>query len=213
MRCRKSILTAALVVLVALAFVPAASTSGPPSGERIWQKQVLIPLYNWDTGKIMIGSTPLSCQYVNTCAPGVEKYIPKLEVQPFYLVVYPMSAKGVTVECTHDPADNCPDHGPLIAAGAAKLVPSVYGEGVLGHNHLSAPVTSKDYRVIAEPVLVLFKTRAAANEMVTTRAQVMALVKSGAAFLYPAPQYTFINYVVDSKFYAEGKNVKPMKMH
>jgi hypothetical protein len=201
------------MILVGLAVVPSAA-SAPPSGERIWSKQVLIPLYDWDTGKIMIGSTPLSCQYVNTCAPGVAKFIPKFEVQPFYLVVYPMSAKGkVSVECTHDPADNCPDHGPLIAAGAAKLVPSVYGEGVLGHNHLSAPVASKEYRVIAEPILVLFKTRAAANEMVTTKAQVMALVKSGVAFLYPAPQYTFINYVVASNLYAMGKSVKPMIMH
>jgi hypothetical protein len=205
------LLAAALLVLVALAVAPTASPvpgQSGPTGERIKSKQVLIPLYDWDTGKIIVGSTPVNCQYVDTCAPGTSKVVPKSQIQPFYLVVYPLGVK-VPVECLHVPADNCPDHGPLIADGAKKLVPSVYGEGVLGHNHLSAPLGSKDYRVIAEPILVLFKTRAAANQLVTTKKQVMDLVKKGVAFLYPAPQYTFINYIVDPKLYDQGTPVEP----
>jgi hypothetical protein len=210
LRIRTAVGAALLLLLLA---VPATSATNPAglSGERINLKQVLIPLYDWDTGKIMIGSTPVSCQYVNTCAPQVAKQIPKFEIQPFYLVVYPMGVH-VPVQCTHHPADNCPDHGPVIADGAMQLVPSVYGEGVLGHNHLSAPVTSKAYRVIASPTLVLFKTRAAAQQLVTTRKQVLDLVKSGRAFLYPAPQYMFINYIVPSHLYDEGTPVKPKAM-
>jgi hypothetical protein len=200
-----------LLLLLAIPATPAA-TSGALSGERIKLKQVLIPLYDWDTGKVIIGSTPVSCQYVETCAPKVAKHIPKAEIQPFYLVVYPLGTR-VSVQCTHVPADNCPDHGPIIADGAMQLVPSVYGEGVLGHNHISAPVTSKDYRVIASPSLVLFKTRAAANQLVTTRKQILDLVKAGKAFLYPAPQYMFINYIVPSRLYTEGTPVKPKAMH
>lgn len=202
-------LVAALVVLVA---VPAGASprkaSQNLSGERVYKKQVLIPLYDWDTGKVIVGSTPVSCQYVDTCAPGVSKYVPKSDIQAFYLVVYPLGV-NVPVECTHVPADNCPDHGPLIADGAKQLVPSVYGNGVLGHNHLSAPVTSKDYRVIASPTLVLFKTRAAAKQLVTTRKQVFDLVHKGLAFLYPAPQYMFINYIVPSEQYDLGTPIKP----
>lgn len=208
---------AALAAVAVLAGVQAASAAndGYPSGERINLKQVLIPLYDWDTGKLMYGSTPVSCQYVNTCAPKISSHIPKFEIQPFYLVVYPIGSTVGHVQCSHVPADNCPDHGPIIAGGAEQLVPSVYGRGVLGHDHISAPVTDPDYRVIASPVLVLFKTHKAANELLNTRKKILAAVKRGDAFLYPAPQYMFINYIVDKKLYDEGKPVKPkpMKMH
>jgi hypothetical protein len=210
-----------LLALVAVALVAAAPGAAAPAqggsqwGERVALNQVLIPFYDWDTGKAIIGSTPANCQYVNTCAPEVAKHIPKQQVQPFYLVVYPISEKGkIPVQCVHDPADNCPDHGPLIAAGAKKLVPSVYGNGVWGHNHLGAGPESPEYRVIASPVLVIFKTRKAATKLITTRKEVMQLVKTHQAFLYAAPQYMFINYVVPAHLYAEGKPVtpKPMKM-
>jgi len=49
-RCRKPLLTAALVALVAVAAAPAA-TSSPPSGEKIYAKPVLIPLYNGVSAK------------------------------------------------------------------------------------------------------------------------------------------------------------------
>ena len=213
-------LVAALGALAILVAAPGASArvaagSEPNWGERIAQKQVLIPFYDWDTGKVIIGSTPVSCQYVNTCAPHASKGIPKQQVQPFYLVVYPMQEKGkIPVQCVHEPADNCPDHGPLIAAGAKQLNPAVYGNGVWGHNHIGAGPESAEYRVIASPILVLFKTRAAATHLITTRKQIMSAVHSGQAYLYPAPQYEFINYVVAASLYAEGKPVtpKPMKM-
>lgn len=209
--------------LVALALVAAAPGAAAPVkkhvtpdwGERIAKKQVLIPFYDWDTGKTVMGSTPESCQYVDTCAPGTAKLIPKAELQPFYLVVYPLFDKGkIAVHCAHWPADNCPDHGPLVAAGAKELVPSVYGDGVWGHVHIGAGLQSKDYRVIASPILVIFKTREAARHEVKTRAQIMHLVKTNQAFLYPVPQFDFINYVVPASLYAQGKPVtaKPMKM-
>jgi hypothetical protein len=205
---RHSLLAAAIVVFLVVAVAPAGAVTDPPSGERVYKQQVLIPLYDWNTGKPLIGSTPVTCQYVDTCAPGVSKTIPKVQIQPFYLVVYPKGSK-FAVQCKHIPADNCPDHGPLIANGAMRLVPSVYGSGVAGHDHISAPLASSDYRVIASPVLVLFKTRKAAQEHVVTKARIMQLVKEKQAFLYPAPQYMFINYIVAANQYALGKNVKP----
>ena len=209
MKLRQFALAAALAAfLVAIGAPAVGAKTAPPTGERVYKQQVLIPLYDWNTGKPLVGSTPVSCQYVDTCAPGVSKTIPKVQIQPFYLVVYPLGTK-FHVQCQHVPADNCPDHGPLIANGAERLVPSVYGNGVAGHDHISAPVTSSDYRVIASPILVLFKTRAAAKEHVVTRARILALVKQGKAFLYPAPQYMFINYIVAANQYALGKDVKP----
>jgi len=212
----RQFLFAAVLAACLMVFAGAASAAkGPPgselNGEVIYKHQVLIPLYDWASGKVIIGSTPENCQYVDTCAPGVSKHIPKAEIQPFYLVVYPLSEKGkIPVGCLHVPADNCPDHGPLIARGAEQLVPSVYGNGVLGHNHISAPVASPEYRVIASPILVLFKTRKAAHELLITKKAIMAAVKRGDAFLYPAPQYMFINYVVPSSQYPLGKAVKPL---
>jgi len=199
-------LLATLVVVVAC--VPASVAAAPmpkhPSGERIIDKQVLIPLTDWNTGKVFIGSTPESCQYVETCAPGSAATVPKSQIQRYYLVVYPKGSK-VHVQCHDIPYENCPDHGPLIAAGAEQLVPSVYGNGVLGHIHLSAPLNDKTFRPLAAPTLVLFKTRKAAQELLVTKKEVFAAVKRGDAFLYPVPQYTFMNFVVPNKLYAEAK--------
>jgi len=207
---KRILLLACVAALVAIAAVTA--TAAPPAltGERIKLKQVLIPLYDWDTGKVIVGSTPVNCQYVDTCAPKAAKTLPKDQVQPFYLVVYPMGV-NVPVQCKHFPYDDCPDHGPVIAKGAMQLVPSVYGNGVLGHNHLSAPLGSPEFRPFATPELVLFKNRAAAKEFITTKKQVMAAVKRGDAFLFKAPQYTFINFIVPSNLYPEGKPVEPVK--
>lgn len=217
-----------IFTLVALVLVVAAPGAAAPAkahavqahakvlpdwGERIAKKQVLIPFYDWDTGKTVMGSTPVTCQYVNTCAPGTAKLIPKAELQPFYLVVYPLFDKGkIAVDCAHWPADNCPDHGPLVAAGAKELVPSVYGDGVWGHVHIGAGLESKEYRVIASPILVIFKTREAARHEIRTRAQIMHLVHTNQAFLYPVPQFDFINYVVPASLYAQGIPVKPKPM-
>lgn len=178
-----------------------------PSGERVIDKQVLIPLTDWDTGKVFIGSTPESCQYVDTCAPGSAATLPKDQVQHYYLVVYPKGSK-FHVQCHDIPFENCPDHGPMIAAGAEQLVPSVYGNGVLGHFHLSAPPGSKEFRPIASPTLALFKTRKAAEQLIVTKKQLFAAVKRGDMFLYPAPQYTFMNFIVPTELYARAKPLK-----
>ena len=66
--------------------------------------------------------------------------------------------------------------------------------------------------MIASPTLVLFKTRAAANELLNTRKKILAAVARGDAFLYPAPQFMFINYIVDQKLYDEGMPVQPKAM-
>ncbi len=130
---------------------------------------------------------------------------------PFYVPVYPASATVATLQCAHLPADNCPDHGPLIAALAASIVPSVYGGGVLGHDHMLAlPGSGGDFNIAWEPILVLFKNAAAANTRLTTLAQVNAAVSSGNAFEVPLPPATFHCEVVPTNLYSRAIPVAPV---
>ena len=59
MSIRHSLLAAAIVVFLVVAVAPAGAVTDPPSGERVYKQQVLIPLYDWNTGKPLIGSTPM----------------------------------------------------------------------------------------------------------------------------------------------------------
>jgi len=111
---------------------------------------------------------------------------------PFYLPVYPVGSTVGTLMCQDIPTENCPDHGPLVAGGAAQIDPAVYGDGVIGHDHLMAgPASGGDFNIAWEPILVLFTSKAAANTHLITKAQVDAAVASGAAFEVPLPQLTF----------------------
>jgi hypothetical protein len=67
---------------------------------------------------------------------------------PFYLPVYPAGASVPTLNCQDVPVENCPDHGPAVAAAAQAIDPGVYGGGVLGHDHLLAvPGNHGDFNV------------------------------------------------------------------
>src|SRR5215471_12277584 len=114
----KSRLVLTLVTLVLLAAAIAASLAGithshaaaaasTPSGERIHGQSVLEPVFDDTNGNVTFVMTPLN-------APLNAN--PKAWA-PFYVPVYPTSASAFvgTLQCTHTPADNCPDHGPPIA--------------------------------------------------------------------------------------------------
>jgi hypothetical protein len=205
----KSRLVLTLVTLVLLAGAIAVSLAGfthsraaaaasMSSGERIHGQNVLEPVFDDTTGNVNFVMTPLKAPL---------KANPK-SWAPFYVPVYPLSASVGTLQCTHLPADNCPDHGPPIAALAASLVPTVYGAGVLGHDHLMAvPGSGGDFNVAWEPILVLFTDATVANTRLTTLMQINAVVSSGKAFEVPLPQLTFHCEVVPANVYAQSTPV------
>jgi hypothetical protein len=79
--------------------------------------------------------------------------------------------------------DNCPDHGPVFAGLAKSTVPSVYENGVWGHDHIGAfPTSSKkheEFTVTWVPVAVLFNTVEASQTHITTKEQLAAAEKAG----------------------------------
>ena len=212
----KSRLVLTLVTLILLAGAIAVSFAGithshaaaaasTPSGERILGQSVLEPVFDDTTGNVNYVNTPLK-------APNPVNTNPRAWA-PFYVPVYPVSASASvgTLQCAHIPADNCPDHGPPIAVAAASIVPSVYGSGVLGHDHLMAPPGSGgDFNIAWEPILVLFTSTAAANTHLTTLAQLNAAVNSGNAFEVQLPQLTFHCEVVPANLYARATPVTPV---
>jgi len=81
-------------------------------------------------------------------------------------------------------------------------MPSVYGDGVAGHDHLAGVASSGgDFNVIWEPVLVLFTSKEAATQRITTDAQVDAAVNGGNATEVPLPQLDFNCTIVGAAVY------------
>jgi hypothetical protein len=187
------------IVVVALATVaiPSTTASTVPSGEVVVGRSVVEPVYDDMTGAIRYVSTPMG-------VPDPVKSNP-IAAAPFYLPVYPAgSTVGATV-CEDVPVENCPDHGPLVAGAAQSIMPNVYGNGVIGHDHLMAgPGSHGDFNVAWVPTLVLFTSTAAANEHLITDAQVDAAVTRGDAILVPLPQLTFHCSVVPGAVYRLG---------
>jgi hypothetical protein len=179
--------------------VDATSSQVPlsnPTGERILGRTALIPIFDWDTGGLMYGSTPIGPALWPAHAD------PTAQSQ-FYLVVYPIGTTVPTIQCYDAPSETCPDHGPVIAGGAMQLVPSVYGGGVLGHDHLSPP-HGHGFHVTEYPVLVLFTSAGAANQRLTTKAAVEAAAGRGEVVLVPFQDFSFVNAIVNQNLYVRG---------
>jgi hypothetical protein len=200
----------AVVVSAAMAggwALPAAAAS-LPSGERIvggsgsHGGKVLEPVYDDMTGQTRYVSTPRGTTQPLPTNPKA--------TAPFYLPVYPVGASVPTLNCQDVPVENCPDHGPAVAAAAAAIDPLVYGNGVIGHDHLMAgPGSGGDFNVAWVPTLVLF-TPGAAITHITTLTQLTGLINSGAVFTVPlngtngTPNLTFHCSVVSAAVYAHG---------
>jgi hypothetical protein len=177
--------------------IAAASAAADPipSGERLLGQSVLEPVYDDEqAGVIGFVSTPLH-------APM--KANPRAW-SPFYVPVYPVGSTVGTVLCQHIPVDNCPDHGPGVAGAAASIVPAVYGGGVIGHDHLMDFPGGADFDVAWEPILVLFTSKAAANEHILTDAQIEAAVARGDAIEVPVPALTFHCQAVSAAVWARA---------
>jgi hypothetical protein len=207
---KRSFLFVAVVAGLVAALAASAAAAGPlPSGERIIGGHgavggaVVEPVYDDMTGAIRYVSTPRG-------TPDPVKSNPRASA-PFYLPVYPVgSTIGVALNCEHLP-ENCPDHGGAVAGLAQAFEPGVYGEGVLGHDHLMAgPGSHGDFNVAWVPTLVLFTNSAAANTHVTTLAQLEALRESGDVIEVPLngtnglPNLTFHCSVVSAAVYEHG---------
>jgi hypothetical protein len=167
-----------------------------PTGERILGRTALIPIFNWDTGGLLYGSTPIGPALWPAHGNPVAQ-------SQFYIVVYPSTTTVPVIQCYDVPLETCPDHGPIIAAGAMQAIPSVYGGGVLGHDHLSPP-HGPGFHVTEYPVLVLFTSAVAANQRLTTKAQVEAVAAAGDAVLFPLPGFSFINAIVNQALYVRA---------
>jgi len=224
---RRFLALTALIGAVALVIATAAISAGPtPSGQRMYGNAsftlanpadptsgrftggggTIEPAYDDATGALVYLQTP-NGPHVNPpkkIDPGTGMPI---NVAPIYLPMYP-AGSGIdpaTLNCAHVPADNCPDHGPLLAAVAQSIIPSVYGGGVVGHDHLvGIASTGGDFNILWEPVLVLFTNPDAATTHITTLQQINADVTSGDAIEVPIPPATFHCSSVSAKAYWRG---------
>lgn len=194
--------SAALAVGVAVA-AAGPGAQPPPTGERIHAQTVLEPVYNAESyGQIGYVSTPLGTQHPVPSNPR--------SWSPIYVVVYPTSSTIDTsgsgaagpLNCWHTPVENCPTHGGEVAGAAAFLVPSVYGGGVLGHDHVMDWPGGADWSIAWEPVVVLFTNAQAANTRLLTDAQIEAAVAAGDAIEIPLPDQTFDCALVSDSVWA-----------
>jgi hypothetical protein len=190
-------LLAAIAAMVLGAGISASGASSIPSGERVVGQSVVEPVYNDEqAGTIGYVSTPMH-------APNPVKANPRAW-SPFYVPVYPAGSTVGALLCMHIPEENCPDHGPGIADAAATIMPQVYKDGVVGHDHLMDFPGGADFDVAWEPILVLFTSKAAANEHLLTDAQIDAAVERGDAIEVPVPTLTFHCQAVSARVYALG---------
>lgn len=187
----------ALALSVALGAAPVRAATA--SGERMHGQSSVEPVYDDMTGAVAFVSTPIYVANPVNANPR--------SWAPFYLPVYPVGSSVGTLDCMGVPG-NCPDHDGLIAGAAMGIMPSVYGGGVIGHDHLMAgPGSGGDFNIAWEPVLVLFTNAAAANEHVTTLAQINWLLAHHDVIEVPIPPATFHCSVVPAVVYWNGTPV------
>jgi hypothetical protein len=176
------VLTATALLVLASSYVSRSTLQASvlPSGERLLGKSVLEPAYDDETGRIIYLMTPEKAPFPSKANHNA--------VSPLYLVVYPTSASSVGImNCMHLGGDNCPDHGDDIAnfAMSPDGMPSVYGQGVWGHDHLVDAPGGSEFNVAWHVIIVLFTSNEAASTHITTDAQLDAAVAHGDAMEFP----------------------------
>jgi hypothetical protein len=191
-----------LALLLAVSAGGVAHAAALPTGETQLGQSVIEPAYNDADGSFVYLITPLH----PTVHPNTHN------TAPLYVIMYPTSAARAvgTVNCQHQPMDNCPDHGPLLAGLAESAVPSVYGNGVWGHDHLlAAPGSGGDFNILWVPIAVLFTNAAAANTHITTLDQLRNSEAQHNAFEIALPAATFHCSVNPAAPYNNGTPVPP----
>jgi hypothetical protein len=198
-------LAAAITATLALAAPVANAVGAVPSGEVDFASGVVEPVYNNLDGSFGYLLTPQQA----TVKANIHT------VSEIYVVVYPTDAAGVigTVNCQHQPADNCPDHGPPISGLAEATVPGVYGNGVWGHDHLASIPAAPDkaggeFNVDWLPVAVMFNTPEAVTH-ITTLSQLNDARAHGLITEIPLTGAIFHGSTVSANVYARGTPVVP----
>jgi hypothetical protein len=189
---------------VILALSMSAAVAAPlPSGERQLGQTIIEPAYNDATGEIIYLMTPIGAPFFSKANPHAWS--------PLYLIVYPDSAAASvgTMNCQHEGGDNCPDHGPDIAGLAASVMPSVYGAGVWGHDHILDAPGGSEFNVAWNVIVVLFTSTAAANTHITTEQQLDQAIAAGHAFTIQTP-IVFNCNVVSAATYRRGTPLPPL---
>jgi len=197
-------LAAALYAVLPLA----ALASDPlPSGEVQLGQSIVEPAYNDANGNLVYLLTPIH--------PPL-KLKSTTPLAPLYLIVYPNSVAGAigTVNCAHQPVDNCPDHGPAFAGLAEAMQPSVYpAGGVWGHDHILAappapPPTGGDFNQAWEPIAVLF-TDTIHITHITTLSELTAAENAGYVQFIPLLAESFHCSVVAASVFDQGTPLPP----
>ena len=197
--------TAALAA-AAFAALPHAGAAAVPSGEVVFANDRVEPVYNDLDGSFGYLLTPASA-VVNPNAHTVAE---------IYVVLYPTDVATAIgpVICQHQPADNCPDHGPALSGLAEATKPTVYANGVWGHDHLAALPTAgrvggAEFAIDWIPVAVVFNTIEAASTHITTLSQLNDARARGLVTEIPLPDATFHGSPVPATVYARGTPVPP----
>lgn len=177
---RKLFFVAAAATALLVAAMPVSAT-GLPSGERFigsaanGNGATIEPAYDYNTGKDTYILTPTGAFFSKANAHAVA---------PLYIVVYPSSYPGWTLDCMGVPG-NCPDHDGLIAGAATAIEPGVYGTdpaAVPGHDHLIGLAnTGGDWNVAWHVYVILFTNSDAANSHITTLTQLQHALGGGDA--------------------------------
>ncbi len=209
---RKLVSGAMTISLVAAfaAFVggPASAAAPLPSGQRMAGQTS----FDATSGMFVGGGGSIEPAYddvkgtiIYLWTPNKARVHPNAHnVAPLYLPVYPtgVGIDPASLNCAHIPADNCANHGVGVSGAAQQIMPSVYADGVAGHDHLGGVASSGgDFNVIWEPVLVLFTSKDAAMHHITTDAQVDAAVNAHDAIEIPLPQLDFNCSIVSAAVY------------
>jgi hypothetical protein len=188
-----------LCALAAIALVPTGSiaqANSLPTGQRTFHESRLEPAYNAaNAGEIGYLLTPDNAPVTQQTTAWA----------PIYVVIYPVGTTAATTfNCMHTPVENCPTHGDGAAAFAQATMPSVYGGGVLGHDHVLDFPGGDDFNIAWEPVRVLFTSKAAANEHLITDDAILAAKARGDVKLFPNPAKTFSCSVVSEVVWDMG---------
>src|SRR5690242_5862042 len=159
---------------LAAAVGPTVAMASTPSGERLTGQVSVEPAYDDTTGKTVYLATPIRSPFPTHTSMHA--------TAPLYIVEYPPSYPGFTLDCMGVPG-NCPDHDSIVAAVATGIRPQVYGtdpSAVPGHDHLVAvPASGGDFNVAWEVHEVLFTNAGAANDHLTTDSAIDSAVASG----------------------------------
>ena len=197
---------AAALVAATLAVLPLAGAAAVPSGEVEFAQARVEPVYNDIDGSFGYLLTPEKGQIAPNGRTTAE----------IYVVMYPTEVGPLIgrVNCTHQPQDNCPDHGPPLSGLAEMTIPAVYGAGVYGHDHLAAlqtaPATNDEaFAIDWIPVVVLFNTTEAAKTHITTLSQLNDARARNLVTEIALPQATFHGSAVAATVYAHGIPVAP----